>query len=193
MAKTGGSAGGSMLATVLMLSIAIGLGNVLSGQIERLGVILPAYIGALIVGAVIRNLDDRFHFARISQADVDLAGRIALNLFIVMALIALRLWELKNLALPLVAILTAQVAMCFLMCVTAVYWLMGRSYEAAVETAGFCGYMLGITANAVACMEELVEKYGPAPEAFLVVPIIGAFLIDFSNSLIITVTANFLR
>jgi ESS family glutamate:Na+ symporter len=123
---------------------------------------------------------------------VNLAGRIALNLFIVMALIALKLWELAHLALPMIVILTAQVALCILMCLTIVYWTMGRNYESAVESAGFCGYMLGITANAVACMEELVEKYGPAPEAFLVVPVVGAFLIDFANSLIITTMANLL-
>jgi len=116
-----------------------------------------------------------------------------LNLFIVMALVALKLWELQHLALPMVAILTAQVVLCIAMCLTMVYWTMGRNYESAVESAGFCGYMLGITANAVACMEELVEKFGAAPEAFLIVPVVGAFLIDFSNSLIITTMANFLR
>jgi ESS family glutamate:Na+ symporter len=76
------------------------------------------------------------------------------------------------------------------MCVTICYRGMGSDYEAAVSTAGFCGFMLGITANAVACMEELVEKFGPAPQAFLVVPIVGAFLIDFTNSAIITAMAN---
>jgi glutamate:Na+ symporter, ESS family len=80
-----------------------------------------------------------------------------------------------------------------LMCVTICYRGMGRDYEAAVTTAGFCGFMLGITANAVACMEELVEKYGPAPQAFLVVPIVGAFLIDFTNSFIITAMMNAIR
>ncbi len=187
----GGS--GSFFNMVIVIGVAIGLGNILSGAFERLGVILPAYIGALIVGAVIRNLDDHFHFAGISQGNVNEAGRIALNLFIVMALIALRLWELAHLALPMIVILAAQVVLCIAMCLTMVYWSMGRTYDSAVATAGFCGYMLGITANAVACMEELVEKYGPAPEAFLVVPIVGAFLIDFSNSLIITTMANVLR
>jgi ESS family glutamate:Na+ symporter len=85
------------------------------------------------------------------------------------------------------------VAFCWLMCVTICYRGMGANYEAAVTTAGFCGFMLGITANAVACMEELVEKFGPAPQSFLVVPIVGAFLIDFTNSLLITAMANFLR
>jgi len=183
----------SYFTTVLLIAASMGLGTLLSGAIERLGIILPPYIGSMIVAAAIRNANDHFHFVKIAQADVTEAGRIALNLFIVMALIALRLWELADLALPMIVILTAQVALCILMCLTMVWWAMGRNYEAAVESAGFCGYMLGITANAVACMEELVEKYGPAPEAFLVVPVVGAFLIDFANSLIITTMANLLR
>jgi ESS family glutamate:Na+ symporter len=191
--RAGQSNPADWLRTVPLIGISIGLGNLLSGAIERRGVILPAYIGAMIVAAVIRNLDDRLHFARVSQADVDALGRIALYLFIVMALITLRLWELAALALPLVAILAAQVALCWAMCVTLCYWTMGRDYEAAVTSAGFCGFMLGITANAVACMEELVETYGPAPRSFLIVPVVGAFLIDFSNSLIITAMANFTR
>jgi ESS family glutamate:Na+ symporter len=183
----------TLLSTVLVMGVAMGLGNVLSLGMERLGLILPAYIGAMVVAAIIRNLDDHYHFARVSQSDVDVLGKIALYLFIVMALLTLRLWELAHLALPLVAILTAQVAFCWLMCVTMSYWVMGRNYESAVIASGFCGFMLGITANAIACMEELAEKYGPAPEAFLVVPIVGAFLIDFTNSLIITTMANWLR
>jgi ESS family glutamate:Na+ symporter len=183
----------NLLTAVLAIGVCIGLGNILSGVIERHGVILPAYIGAMIVGAILRNLDDRFHFARIAQPDIDTLGRIALYLFITMALLTLRLWEIAHLALPMLVILTAQVAFCWLMCVTICYRGMGRHYEAAVTTAGFCGFMLGITANAVACMEELVEKYGPAPQAFLVVPIVGAFLVDFTNSFIITTMMNVMR
>jgi len=183
----------ALLATILIMGLAMGLGNLLSLAMERLGLILPIYIGAMIVAAVIRNLDDRYGFARIWQPDVDALGKVALYLFIVMALVTLRLWELAHLALPLIAILAAQVALCWLMCVTLCYRVMGRDYESAVTAAGFCGFMLGITANAIACMEELVEKYGPAPQAFLVVPVVGAFLIDFTNSLIITTMANLLR
>ncbi len=202
--KSAGGAGGHaaapvekdeppLLSLVVVMGIAMGLGNVLSGALERMGLILPSYIGAMIVAAVIRNLNDRLEFVRISQRQVDLLGRVALYLFIVMALITLRLWELAHLALPLVVILAAQIALCWLMCVTICYWWMGRDYESAVTASGFCGFMLGITANAVACMEELVEKYGPAPRSFLVVPVVGAFLIDFTNSLIITAMANWMR
>jgi glutamate:Na+ symporter, ESS family len=183
----------NLLTAVLVIGVCIGLGNILSGAIERQHVKLPAYIGAMIVGAILRNLDDRFRFARVAQADIDMLGRIALYLFITMALLTLRLWELAHLALPMLVILAAQVAFCWLMCVTICYRGMGRNYDAAVTTAGFCGFMLGITANAIACMEELVEKYGPAPQAFLVVPIVGAFLIDFTNSFIITAMMNLMR
>jgi ESS family glutamate:Na+ symporter len=192
-AARGPAQSSNLLTAVLVIGVCIGLGNLLSGAIERQGVILPAYIGAMIVGAILRNLDDRFHFARIAQPDIDTLGRIALYLFIAMALLTLRLWELAHLALPMLVMLAAQVAFCWLMCVTICYRGMGRNYESAVATAGFCGFMLGITANAVACMEELVEKYGPAPQAFLVVPIVGAFLIDFTNSFIITAMMNVMR
>ncbi|MBZ5723656.1 MAG: sodium/glutamate symporter [Acidobacteriia bacterium] len=182
-----------LLTTVLLMGIAIGLGSVLSAQLERLGLILPGYIGAMIVAALIRNLADRFGFVRISQGEVLAVGRIVLYLFIVMALVTLRLWELTHLALPMIAILAAQVALCWLMCVAMSFRAMGRDYESAVTAAGFCGFMLGITSNAIASMEELVEKYGPAPRSFLVVPVVGAFLIDFTNSLIITAMANLTR
>jgi ESS family glutamate:Na+ symporter len=181
------------MTAVIAIAAAMGAGSLVSAGIQSLGLILPVYIGSMIVAAVIRNLDDRFHFARIAQPEVDTLGRIALYLFIVMALVTLRLWELAHLALPMLVMLGVQVLFCCLMCVTLSFWVMGRNYEAAVSSAGFCGFMLGITANAVACMEELVEKYGPAPQAFLIVPIVGAFLIDFTNSLIITAFANLLR
>lgn len=178
-----------LLPAILVIGISVGLGSVLSGAIQRRGVVLPGYIGAMIVAAVIRNVDDRYCFLRISQPDVTALGRIVLYLFIVMALLTLRLWELVHLALPMLIILAAQVALCWLMC-GAVFRIMGRDYEAAVTSAGFCGYMLGITSNAIASMEQLVEKFGAAPRAFLVVPVVGAFLIDFTNSLIVTAMAN---
>lgn len=180
----------NLLTAALVIGICVGLGNLLSLAIERAGVILPAYIGAMIVAAIARNLDDRFGLVRVSQEDIDALGRIALYLFITMALINMRLWEIANLAVPMLVLLLAQVAFCWLMCVTICYRGMGSDYEASVTTAGFCGFMLGITANAVACMEELVEKLGPAPQSFLIVPIVGAFLIDFTNSIIITAMAN---
>jgi ESS family glutamate:Na+ symporter len=187
----------TLLSTVLAIGVAMGIGNLLSQQIESRGIRLPAYIGAMIVAAAIRNGNDRFGWIRIPQADIDTIGRVALYLFITMALLTLRLWELAHLALPLLVILTAEVALCWMMCVLFPFRFpfrgIRRDYENAVTSAGFCGYMLGITANAMASMEELAEKYGPAPESFLAVPVVGAFLVDFTNSFIITAFANLFR
>jgi ESS family glutamate:Na+ symporter len=119
-------------------------------------------------------------------------GNISLAIFIVMAMLGLRLWELIHLALPMIVMLVSQVVLIWLMCY-AVFRLMGRDYEAAVMSAGFCGFMLGTTANAMACMTVLTEKYGPSPRAFIVVPLVGASLIDFTNAAIINFMANLLR
>ena len=182
-----------LLPAVLLIGVAMGAGSLISAAMNRLHLILPSYIGAMIAAAVIRNLNDKFHFFGISQARVDECAMVALYLFIVTAVLSLQLWKLAELALPLIVMLAAQVVLCWLMCMTASFYLMGRTYESAVMASGFCGFMLGITANAVAAMEELVEKFGPAPQAFLVVPVVGAFLVDFTNALIITGMANVLR
>jgi ESS family glutamate:Na+ symporter len=185
--------GSALLRTVLLIGVAMGLGHLVSIGLERMHLILPSYIGAMIAACVIRNLNDKFNFFEISQKGIEDCAIVALYLFIVMAVLTLRLWELAHLALPLLVMLAAQVALCWLMCVTICFWAMGRDYRAAVMSSGFCGFMLGITANAIASMQELVEKFGAAPEAFLVVPVVGAFLIDVTNSLIITFMANVVR
>ena len=180
----------ALLSVVVVIGIAMGLGALISAGIERSGFILPPYIGAMIAAVIIRNVNDRFSFFRLSQSGLDACTVVSLYLFIAIALLGLRLWELAHLVLPLVLILIAQVVLCWILCVAACFYLMGRDYESAVMTSGFCGFMLGITANAVASMEELVEKFGPAPRSFLVVPLVGTFLIDFTNAVIITVMAN---
>jgi len=165
------------------------LGSALGGWLQSAAITLPAYIGAMIVAAIIRNLDDATGVTGLSQRTIDDIGSAALSLFLVLALMTLRLWELAGLALPMVAILFVQVAI-----ITAVCWpifrLMGRDYDAAVMSAGFCGFMLGTTASAMANMEALADRYGPPPRAFLVVPMVGAFFIDFINAIIITICLN---
>lgn len=182
-----------LLPAVLLIGVAMGAGSLISSCLERLGWVLPAYIGAMIAAALIRNLNDRFSWFQISQSSLNACAVVSLYLFIVMAVVTLRLWELAHLILPMIVILVAEVALCWLMCMTACFYLLGRDYEAAVMSSGFCGFMLGITANAVASMEELVEKFGPAPRSFLVVTLVGAFLVDFTNAVIITVMANLVK
>jgi ESS family glutamate:Na+ symporter len=185
-------AGSSMLANALAVGVAMGAGAIISAGIDRLGIILPAYIGAMIAAAIIRNLDDRFGFVRVSQVRMTEIGVVSLSLFIVMAMLTLKLWELTNLAAPVLVVLLVQVVLGFAMCAV-VFRALGRDYESAIMTAGFYGFMLGMTANALASMDKLVRKHGPAPRSYLVVPIVGAFLIDFTNALVITVMMNLWR
>ncbi len=180
---------GTLMNAVLVTAVAIGLGSLVSAAVERTGVVLPGYIGAMVVGALMVNL----RIANPAPAHLRTLSSISLQIFIVMALMTLKLWELANLALPLIAMLVIQVVLVWAMCAWIVFRVMGRDYEAAVMTGGFAGFMLGTTANAVACMQEMEGRFGAAPKAFLVVPIVGAFLIDFTNSIVITAFANWLR
>ena len=175
----------NLLKHLVVMLAAMALGAWVSAWITGMGYTLPGYIGAMIVAAVFRNLDDATGLLRLSQRTIDDLGSVALSLFLVMALMTLRLWELAGLVLPLLIILTAQVALIAIVCLTLVPRVMGRDYDAAVMSGGFCGFMLGTTANAMANMGALVERYGPAPKAYLVVPLVGAFFIDFVNALLV--------
>ncbi len=179
----------ALLKALVIILIAMWIGSAVSARITAAGITLPAYIGAMIVAAVIRNFDDATGVINLSQSVIDDLGSVALSLFLVLALMTLRLWELAGLALPMVAILSVQVALIAAVCFP-VFRLMGRDYDAAVMGGGLCGFMLGTTANAMANMEALVDRYGPAPRAFLVVPMVGAFFIDFVNAVIITFCLN---
>ena len=176
---------------LVAILIAMWIGHWVSKGFAALGMTLPAYIGAMLVAAVIRNVDDVTGWFGLSLRFINSFGIVTLTLFLVMALMTLKLWELSGLFLPLIAILVAQVVLVIL-AAAPVHRAMGRNYESAVMSGGFIGFMLGTTANAMAVMRTLVERYGPAPRAFLVAPIVGAFFIDFTNAIIITLFLNFL-
>lgn len=182
-----------LLKHLVLLLVAVGTGIWVSAGIESMGVTLPSYIGAMIVAAIVRNVDDRTGAIGMSQQTVNDLGEVALTLFLVMALMTLRLWELAGVVIPLLVILVMQVALVAALCLLVVPRLMGRDYEAVVIAGGFCGFMLGTTANAMANMGALVERYGPAPRAYLVVPLVGAFGIDFVNGFLITAAINIWR
>ena len=181
-----------LLKHLALIVVAMGLGVWLSAYLSRF-MTLPAYIGAMIVAAVIRNIDDGTRLFGASQRVIDDLGTVALSLFLAMALMTLRLWQLSALAIPLAIVLAAQVLFIAVLALTVVYRAAGRDYDAAVMSSGFCGFMLGTTANAMANMEVLTAKYGASPKAFLVVPMVGAFFIDFTNALIITAFLNYWR
>ncbi len=180
-----------MLKSIVVLLACIWIGSGLSMLFKSWGLTLPSYIGAMFVAAIVRNVDDKTKIVRLPHQTLNQLGDIALSLFIVIALMTLNLWKLADLALPLATILIAQILMISIACFWPMFGLMGRDYESAVISTGFLGFMLGTTANSMANMKVLADKYGPAPKAFLIVPIVGAFFIDFTNALIITTFLNF--
>jgi len=179
----------TLLKTMTVILVAMWAGSLLSRWLGQY-VTLPAYIWAMIIAALIRNGDEFAHRLTLDQRVVDDLGTIALSLFLAMALMSLKLWELLDLAVPMLVILTVQVTMMAAFAYVVTYRVMGRDYDAAVMAGGHCGFGLGATPNAVANMEAIVERFGHAPRAFLVVPMVGAFFIDFTNALIITAYVN---
>jgi ESS family glutamate:Na+ symporter len=182
----------TLLKTLTIILVAMWAGSLLSAWLGRY-VTLPGYIGAMLCAAVLRNVADATKLVRIEQRTVDDLGTIALSLFLAMALMSLKLWELLDLALPMFVILAVQVLLMAAFAAFVTYRVMGRDYEAAVMAGGHCGFGLGATPNAVANMTSIIERFGPAPRALLVLPMVGAFFIDFTNALIITTYLNLVR
>ena len=182
-----------LLKHLVVMLTAMWIGGWVSAGMAAIGWTLPAYIGAMLVAAVFRNIDDATRIFKLSQRLIDDLGTVALSLFLVMALMTLRLWELAGVVGPLIVVMIVQVGLIAVLCLTVVPRVMGRDYDAAVMSGGFCGFMLGTTANAMANMGALVERYGPAPKAYLTVPLVGAFFIDFANALLITFFLNLWR
>lgn len=181
------------LKVVAVILVSMWVGGLISTAIRTTGVTLPAYIGAMLVAGALRNLDDATGWLDLPYAAIEVAGAAALSLFLVLAMMTLDLSLLVGLAAPLIVNLLAQAILMAIVVLWPVWWLMGRDYDAAVAAGGFTGFMLGTTANAMAIMGSLTEKYAYAPRAFLTVPLVGGFFIDFVNALIITGFLNVLR
>jgi ESS family glutamate:Na+ symporter len=183
----------SLMRNVAVLALAMGLGSLVSSYIQSLDITMPGYIGAMLIASVLRNVDDGTRWLGIDQRAMEFMGNLALNIFLVVALMSLKLWELAGLALPLLVILVVQVLLVMVFALTVSFRVMGKDYESAVMASGFIGFVLGTTANAVANMRALVARFGAAPRAFLIVPLVGAFFIDFTNAIIITFFVNWLK
>lgn len=181
-----------VLKNVILVLVAMWAGSWVSLGFATLEIKLPAYIGAMLIAAIIRNVDDVTGWFGLSPRIIDVIGAVALSLFLVLALMTQRLWEIAGLALPLIVTIVLQVVLVALAARWLVFRFMGRNYEAAVMSGGFIGFMLGTTANAMAVMSTLTERHGPAPRAFLVAPMVGAFFIDATNAMIITAFLNLL-
>ncbi|WP_142830814.1 sodium/glutamate symporter [Planococcus soli] len=148
---------------------------------------LPNYVSAMFVAVIVRNILDRFNDSIIEMKTIGIIGDITLSIFLSMALMSIKLWEIADLALPLFIIIFVQVVFIALFGIFVLFRLLGKNYDAAVMVGGFTGHGLGATPNAMANMDAITSKYGHSQKAYLVVPIVGAFLIDvFAMPIIIT-------
>lgn len=174
---------------IVVTVLAMGLGYWVAPFLKNYGVVVPVYIGPMVVAAIIRNLSDALKKTLPMQA-ISSTGNISLALFLAMALMALKLWELAALAIPIVTILLIQTIITGIYAYFITFRLNGKDYDAAVITTGHCGFALGATPNAMANMDVFMKENGFAPRAFFVLPIVGALFIDFTNATVITLFMN---
>jgi ESS family glutamate:Na+ symporter len=178
--------------TVVIIAVCIGIGTVAVKYANSFGIVLPAYLGPMLVAAFVRNIMD-FKKAHLPTVQFDTAGSLSLSLFLVMALMSMKLWELAAVAGPLVIILIVQTIVMGLFAYFVTFRVMGRDYDAVILSAGHCGFGLGATPNAMANMEALTAKNGPSVKSFFVLPLVGSLFIDFFNAGIITTFISFLK
>ncbi|MDU6307721.1 MAG: sodium/glutamate symporter [Clostridium sp.] len=184
--ETFNTTGGAFTQAAMLLAVAIGIGQLVSvGLKAATGVTLPGYIGAMLVAACMRNINDA-RGKKFPGEEIDTVGGLSLNLFLAMAMMSLKLWQLVDLALPLIVALVGQIILMYLFAYYVVFNVMGKNYNAAVQTAGFIGFAMGATSNAMANMQAITKQYGPAREAYFVIPMVGGLFIDFVNAAIIT-------
>jgi len=175
----------SVLNTLFAILACLAVGTMLARAVQGTGLILPDFLFCLLLGVAIRNAANFIPRIRVSNATVDLLGSVALSLFLVMALMGMRLVDLVSLAGPLLLILTLQVIAMALFAAFVTFRVMGRDYDAAILSAGHVGFALSSTAAALAIMKAVTERRGPSPLAFVIVPMVGAFFIDIANALLI--------
>lgn len=180
----------TMQAFLVVTSMAGGslLGEVFTNVTN--GIVLPNYVGAMFVAVIVRNVVDRFNGNVVHMRSITLIGDVALGIFLSMALMSIKLWEVAGLALPLLVIVFVQVVFLVLFAIFVLFRILGKNYDAAVMCAGFAGHGLGATPNAMANMAAVTARYGPSRTAYLIVPIVGAFLIDVVSMPIIITTMN---
>lgn len=177
---------------VFQLILAIGVGTIFTMLLTKTGLTFPIYIGAMLAAALMRNICEYTGIATIHMGEINDLGGISLSLFLGMAMITLRLWELAALALPLVILLAAQVLLIIIFTYVIEFNIMGRDYDAAILVSGTCGFGTGATPNAMANMQAVCDQYVPSIKAYLLIPLVGSLFADFLNSLVITFFINLL-
>lgn len=177
-----------LLQTLLIVAVCMAGGQLIYAWASGLGFKLPGFVWSLFLAIGVLNVSESTGLYQVKDKAVDTIGTVSLSLFLAMALMSLKLWQLVNLAGPLLAILVSQLVLVVLFAYFVTFRIMGRDFDAAVMAAGQCGFGMGATPTAVANMEAVVARYGPAPVAFLVVPLVGAFFIDITNVFVIQIS-----
>jgi len=175
----------SLINTLFVVLLCLAGGKMLVGLMAGTGFILLDFVFSLLLGVVLRNATSFTRSFQMSDVTVDVVGNVALSLFLVMALMTMRLLDLVNLAGPLLVILAAQTLAVALYAGLVTFRVMGRNYDAAIMAAGQVGFGMSSTACALAIMKSVTERHGPSPLAFIIVPMVGAFFIDITNAFII--------
>jgi len=175
----------TLVETLLLIFVSMAIGFLLYDWFGRGAFTLPTFIWALVVGAALRNLLSLTGLYEVDDRAVELLGTLSLSLFLAMIIMTLRLWELVDLAGPIVVILVAQTIAMLAYCALITYRLMGRNYDAVLLATGHLGFGLGSTATAMVNVQTITDRHGHSHLAFLLIPVMGAFLVDLANALII--------
>ncbi|OCA56426.1 sodium/glutamate symporter [Photorhabdus namnaonensis] len=174
-----------MLETIALIAICLMAGNFVAELLQGTWFELPTFVCVLFIGVILSNSLSVLGFYRVFDRAVSVLGNVSLSLFLAMALMSLKLWQMASLALPMLIILTIQAIVMALYAIFVTYRVMGKNYDAAVLAAGHCGFGLGATPTAIANMQAITDRFGPSHVAFLVVPMVGAFFIDIVNAIVI--------
>lgn len=184
--------GDTVMYASILIAVCIGVGTLLVNWLKGVGITLPSYLGPMLVAAVVRNIID-WRDSALPLRQFEMVGNVSLGFFLAMALMSMKLWELAEVAGPLLVILLAQTVLMFAYGYFVTFRVMGRDYDAAVIAAGHCGFGMGATPNAMANMQAFTAVNGPSVKAFFVIPLVGSLFIDFFNAVIITGFMNYLK
>ncbi len=179
----------SFFRAACMIAIAMGIGGVITPLIKKAGLSLPAYLIPMLVAAIMRNIIDTTS-NKTPIDEIGVIGSVCLSFFLAIALMSMKLWQLADLAVPLVTILLAQTVLMAAFAYFVTFNIMGRDYDAVVISGGHCGFGMGATPNAIANMEAFTSVNGFSTKAFLAVPLVGSLFIDFFNAIIIQTFAS---
>ncbi len=177
--------GATLLRALFLVLVCVISGDLLGRAFANAPFTLPGFVWSLLIGVIIRNVRSFVPSLALNRQTVEAIGSLSLGLFLAMALMSIQLWKLVGLAGPLVVMLSAQTIGMMVFATFVTFRFMGSKYDGAVIAGGHCGFGMGATPTAIANIEAVTQRHGPSPQAFLVVPLMGAFFIDFANAIVI--------